>query len=73
MVKIYSSPNCKYCLKAKDFLNKIGREFEEIDATQDPITLQALVDKTGFMGFPIIEIGGTYIQGFNPAKIVELL
>lgn len=73
MVKIFTSPNCKYCIKAKAFFNKIGREFEEVDATQDPITLQALVDKTGIMAFPIVQIGEQYIAGYNPNQYIDAL
>jgi len=72
-VKVYSTPTCPYCNQAKDFLKEKGIEFEEIDVSQDTAAAQAMIEKTGQMGVPVIEIEGEAIVGFNKPKMIELL
>ena len=72
-VKVYSTPTCPYCNQAKDFLKEKNIEFEEIDVSQDTAAAQAMIEKTGQMGVPVVEIDGEAIVGFNKAKIMELL
>lgn len=72
-VKVYSTPTCPYCNQAKDFLKEKNIEFEEIDVSQDTAAAQAMIDKTGQMGVPVIEIEGQAIVGFNKPKMMELL
>lgn len=72
-VQIYSTSSCKYCVKAKDFFNKIGREFEEIRFEDNPLEFQKIADEVGAMSVPIIRIGEKTIVGWNPSKIMEAL
>jgi len=72
-VKVYSTPTCPYCKEAKNFLKEKNIEFEEIDVSQDTAAAQAMIDKTGQMGVPVVEIDGEAIVGFNKAKMMELL
>lgn len=35
MIKIYSKPNCIYCVKAKNWLDRNGFPYQTIDVTED--------------------------------------
>ncbi len=73
MIKVYSTPTCAYCVTLKKFLQEKGIKFELIDVSQSEKDLQEMIDKSGQMGVPVIDINGQIIVGFNRNKIVELL
>lgn len=72
-VKIYSTPTCPYCHMAKDFLKENKVEFEDIDVAADVKARNEMIDKSGQMGVPVIQIGNEYIVGFNKERVKELL
>jgi glutaredoxin-like YruB-family protein len=73
MVKVYITPVCPYCVTLKQFLKEHNIEFQEIDVSQDEKLQDELMEKTGQMGVPIIDIEGQLIVGFDRAKISSLL
>ncbi|HKL17008.1 MAG TPA: glutaredoxin domain-containing protein [Patescibacteria group bacterium] len=72
-IKVYSTPTCPYCHHVKDFLKENNFEFEDIDVSKDQEAGRHMVEKTGQMGVPVVEINGDFIIGFNKAKIKEKL
>lgn len=64
-VKLYSTPTCPYCRMAKDFLEKEGVTFNVIDVSEDVKAAQEMVDKSGQMGVPVMEVENTIIVGFD--------
>lgn len=68
-VKVYSTPTCPYCRMAKDFLKKKGVEFEDIDVSVDRKAAEEMIEKSGQMGVPQIEINGKIIVGFDKEVI----
>ena len=64
---------CPYCTTLKEFLKEQGVEFEEIDVSQDEKAMKEMVEKTGQMGVPVIEINGEIVIGFDREKIIKLL
>jgi len=72
-IKIYSTSMCPYCTTLKEFLKERGVEFEEIDVSQDEKAMKEMVEKTGQMGVPVMEIDGEIVIGFDREKIVKLL
>jgi len=73
MIKIFSTPTCSYCQTLKSFLKEKNIEFEDIDVSKNEIALKEMVDKSGQMGVPVIDIDGQIVVGFDRNKIVELL
>jgi glutaredoxin-like YruB-family protein len=73
MVKVYATPICPYCLTLKAFLKKNNIEFEEIDVSQDKKAQEEMIEKSGQMGVPVIEIDGEIVVGFDKEKICKLL
>jgi len=72
-VKIYSTPTCTYCIMAKDWFKQNKIDYEEIDVSQDEEKRNELIEKTGQMAVPVIEIGEERIIGFDKARLSELL
>ena len=72
-VKVYYSPTCPWCKRVRDFLTTQGVVFEDIDVLNDKAARQDMVQKTGQMGVPVIEIDGDYVIGYDEGKLKEKL
>jgi len=72
-VKVYSTPTCPYCKMAKQFLAENGIEFQNIDVSTDEKAAQEMVNKSGQMGVPVLDIDGKILVGFDKNKIESLL
>lgn len=68
-VTVYSTPTCPFCIKVKDFLKQHKVQFEDVDVSKDRERAMEMVEKSGQMGVPVIEIGQEIIVGFNVDKI----
>lgn len=64
-VRLYSTPTCPYCRMAKDFLEKEGVTFTVVDVSEDEQAAREMVDKSGQMGVPVMEVGNTIVVGFD--------
>ena len=73
IVKVYSTPTCPYCFTLKQFLKEKNVSFEDIDVSQDEVARDYMIEKTGKMEVPVIEIDGEMVLGFDREKIVQLL
>ncbi len=62
---VYSTPSCPYCSLVKDYLKEKDVEFEEKDISKDRVAARQMIEKSGEMGVPQIDIDGTIIVGFN--------
>ena len=72
-VVVYSTQTCPFCHKAKDYLKEKGVEFEDVDVAADKERAKEMVEKSGQMGVPVLDIGGTIIVGFDKPKMDEAL
>ena len=72
-VKIYTTPTCTYCKMAKEFFDENNVRYENVDVTQDEVARNEMVEKSGQMGVPVIDIDGEIVVGFNKDKLAELL
>jgi len=72
-VIIYSTPTCGYCKMAKEFFAEKGIEYTEHDVSTDEAMRSEMMEKTGQMGVPVIEIDGQLVVGFDKDKISEML
>jgi len=70
---VYSTPACPYCLTLKEFLKQHNIEFEEIDVSKNKEAAREMIQKSGQMGVPVVEIDGEIIVGFDREKIIKLL
>jgi glutaredoxin-like YruB-family protein len=72
-VTVYSTQTCPWCHKAKDFLKDNNIEFEDKDVSVDEEARNAMVEKSGQMGVPVIDIDGEIIVGFDQDAIKRAL
>ena len=72
-VKVYSTPTCPWCHKAKDFLKAKGVKFKDINVAEDQKAASEMVKKSGQMGVPVIEINGKIIVGFDQEAIEKAI
>ena len=72
-VVVYSTPTCPYCVKAKQYLKEKNIEFTDIDVGANPDKAQEMIERSGQMGVPVLDIGGEIIVGFDKAKIESVL
>ena len=73
MVKVYTTPTCPACVQAKQFLDRKGVRYDEIDVARDRGAAEEMVRRSGQMGVPVIEIGGRMIVGFDADAIERAL
>lgn len=73
MVTIYTTPTCVYCNSLKEYFTKNSIEYKEIDVSKDEKELEKMIQISGQMGVPVVEIDGNVVIGFDKVKIDELL
>ena len=73
VVRVYSTPTCPFCIRAKQFLKDNNINFENIDVSSNPQALQEMTQKSGQMGVPVIDIDGEIIIGFDKEAISKAL
>lgn len=69
MITIYSSPTCAFCHMAKAYLKSKGKEFKEVDISQDAAAAGWVLQHVGQLATPVLDIDGTVILGFDRPAI----
>lgn len=64
-VKIFSTPTCPYCKKAKAYLDEKGIKYQNVDISENPGAVEEMVSLSGQMGVPVIIIDDNVIVGFD--------
>ena len=72
-VTIYTTPTCTYCHTAKEYFKQNNVAYTEKDVTQDMAVQQEMIARSGQMGVPVIDVGGTIVVGFDQPKLKALL
>ena len=72
-VKVYSTSTCPWCHKAKEFLKAKGIKFEDINVGVNQKAANEMVEKSGQMGVPVIDIDGKIIVGFDKEELEKSL
>lgn len=68
-ITIYSTPTCPYCKKAKAYLTEKDIEFTDANVAEDMELQKEMMEKSGQMGVPVLDIHGTIVIGFDPGAI----
>lgn len=71
-VIIYSTSNCGMCVAAKNFMDKEGIEYEEVNLSENKAAMKEMMKK-GIMTVPFIKIGEQEISGYNPGAILKAI
>jgi len=72
-VKVYSTPTCPYCKKAKEWLDSNGIKYENIDVSSNAKYADEMIKKSGQRGVPVIDIDGKIIVGYDIGEMKKSL
>lgn len=72
-VIIYSTPACMYCHLAKDWFKKNEITYTEYDVSADAEKREKIMEKTGSMAVPVIEVDDEIVIGFDKNRLSQLL
>lgn len=72
-ITIYSTTTCAFCKLAKEYLTSKGFSYETKDVGENAQARQEMIEKSGAISTPVIEIDGKIIVGFDKSKIDVLL
>lgn len=64
-IQIYSSQQCRCCVRSKALLQKKGLPYEEIDVSIDTRAMQEMIQRSGMRSVPQIVIDGRSVGGFQ--------
>lgn len=69
VINIYTTETCIWCKRAKEYFKEKGIKYNEFKVDSDQEKLKEMVEKSGQMGVPVIEVNGKIIVGFNQGEI----
>ncbi len=72
-VIIYSTPTCHFCHLAKDFFTANNIPFTDYNVATDLEKRKEMMDLTGQMGVPVIDIDDQIVVGFNKPEVAKML
>lgn len=72
-VKFFATPTCPYCKPARELLESMGVEYEELNVAEDDAAGEELLKVSGQISLPVIEVDGQVIVGFNRGEMRRLL
>jgi glutaredoxin 3 len=72
-VKVYSTPTCPWCTRAKDYLKSKNVDFDDVDVSVDRAAATEMIRKSGQRGVPVLDIDGNIIVGFDQKAIDRLI
>ena len=70
-IKLYMTPTCLWSKKTKDWLKSKKKPFIEFDIVESDKSRDEMIEKSGQMATPVIDIDGRIIVGFNEQKLEE--
>lgn len=72
-IKIYTTPTCPFCLKAKEYFKKRGVQYTEYNVAQDKEALEEMRRISGGRSVPVIVAGEEVMIGFDQSRIEKIL
>ena len=72
-VEVYSTPACPWCRKLKQFLEESKAEYQDMGISEDKTVHEEVVNKTGQMAVPVIDIDSELAAGFDAGWIKQKL
>jgi glutaredoxin-like YruB-family protein len=72
-VRVYSTAICPWCHTVKEWLREHKIDFEEVDVGADQKAAKEMIEKSGQMGVPVVEIDGQIVVGFDEEKLRHIL
>ncbi|MBI3495491.1 glutathione S-transferase N-terminal domain-containing protein [Candidatus Berkelbacteria bacterium] len=72
-VTIYTTPTCIWCKRTKEFFKQHHVAYDEKDVSSDQALANEMIEKSGQMAVPVIDIDGEIVVGFDRLGLAKLL
>lgn len=72
-VSIYTTPTCHFCHMAKEFFKAHNVAFQEFNVATDLEKRKEMIERSGQMGVPVIDIDGELMVGFDEMALAHAL
>lgn len=64
-VRVYTTNNCPYCVRATALFARLGVAYEEIDLTHNDALRTKLSTENNWRTVPMIFVGDTFVGGYD--------
>ena len=71
-IELYTTKTCVYCPSVKKYLKSKGKDYIEIDITEDVKLIKPASDISGVFTVPQTKKGDTVVVGLNYMKLSKL-
>jgi glutaredoxin len=72
LVALYTRPGCQHCQQVKDYLDRLGVQYQERDISRDTGAAEDL-RQINAPGLPVTVIEGEAVLGFDEPRLADLL
>lgn len=72
-ITIYSTPSCHFCHMAKEFLTEHNIPFTDHNVASDMDKRKEMIELTGQMGVPVIQVNDQIVIGYDEDALAELV
>lgn len=72
-VTLYTTPSCQYCEQAKEYMKENDIDYKYYDVSEDTDRRKEMIEKSGQMGVPVIELGDEMMVGFDEDRFEKLV
>lgn len=72
-VTVYTTPTCVWCGKAKEFLKENNIQYSEVNVAADQQAAEFMIEKSGQMGVPVIQVDDQFIVGYDKNAMKKAL
>lgn len=72
-IRVYTTNTCPWCTKVKNYLSSNNISYEEVNVGLNRAAAMEMVNKSGQMGVPVLDIDGKIVVGFDKNRIDNLL
>jgi len=72
-VTLYTTPSCQYCEQAKEYMKENDIDYKYYDVSDDTDRRKEMIEKSGQMGVPVIELGDELMVGFDEKRFEDMV
>lgn len=72
-VTIYTTPTCPYCKMTKEYFKENNVQYTDYDVASDAKRAEEMIERSGQMGVPVIDIDGEIVIGYDRKRLAKLL
>ena len=70
-IRLFIKPYCGWCHKAQRWLYERGIKYETLDVIADSDAMTEMVELSGQMLAPVIDVDGEILADFGPDELVK--